>query len=55
MEWKGMWKKAKVMKISRQPSPEQIMVDHKQLENVEYFSCLGRMITNDARCTREIK
>jgi hypothetical protein len=31
------------------------MIDQKQPENVEYFSCLGRMITNDARCTREIK
>jgi hypothetical protein len=27
----------------------------KQLENVEYFNCLGRMITNDARRTRKIK
>jgi hypothetical protein len=25
------------------------------MENVEYFNCLGSMITNDARCTREIK
>ena len=24
----------------------------KQLKNVEYFNYLGRMITNDARCTR---
>jgi hypothetical protein len=24
-------------------------------ENVEYFNCLGSMITNDTRCTREIK
>jgi len=31
------------------------MTDQKQLENVEYFSCLGSMITNDARCTWEIK
>jgi hypothetical protein len=31
------------------------MIDQKQLENVEYFYCLGSMITNDARCTREIK
>jgi hypothetical protein len=31
------------------------MIDQKQLENVEYFSYLGSMITNDARCTREIK
>ena len=33
------------------------MIDQKQLDNVEYFSCLGTMITNDARCTgkRDIK
>jgi hypothetical protein len=43
-----------VMKISRQPSPIQ-MIDQKQSENVEYFNHLGSMITNDARCTREIE
>jgi hypothetical protein len=31
------------------------MVDETQLENVEYFKCVDRMVTNDARCTREIK
>jgi hypothetical protein len=31
------------------------MIDQKQLENVEYLNYLGSMITNDARCTREIK
>jgi hypothetical protein len=30
------------------------MIEQKQ-ENVEYFNCLGSMVTNDARCTREIK
>jgi hypothetical protein len=47
--------KTKVMRISRQPSPMKIMIDQKQLENVEYFNYLGSMITNDGRCTREIK
>jgi hypothetical protein len=47
--------KTKVMRISRQPSPMKIMIDQKQLENVEYFNYLGSMITYDARCTREIK
>jgi hypothetical protein len=47
--------KTKVMRISRQPSPIQIIVDQKQPENVEYFNCLGSMITNDAGCTREFK
>jgi hypothetical protein len=31
------------------------MVDQKQLEDVGYLSYLGSMITNDVRCTREIK
>jgi hypothetical protein len=31
------------------------MIDQNQLENVDYFNDLGSMITNDARCTREIK
>ena len=30
------------------------MRDQKQSENVEYFNYLGSVITNDARCTREI-
>ena len=30
--------KTKAMKISKQPSPIQIMVDKIQLENVEYFN-----------------
>jgi hypothetical protein len=44
-----------VIRISRQPYPIKIMIDQKQLENVEYFNYLGSMITNDARCTHEIK
>jgi hypothetical protein len=47
--------KTKILRISRQPSLIKIMIDKKQLENVEYFNYLGSMITNDARCTREIK
>jgi hypothetical protein len=31
------------------------MMDPKQPENVEYFDYLGSMITDVARCTREIK
>jgi hypothetical protein len=45
----------KVMKISRQPFPIQILKDQKQLENVEYLNYLGSMITNDARSTCETK
>jgi hypothetical protein len=47
--------KTKVMRISRQPYPIKFMIDQKQLENVEHFNYLGSVITNDARCTREIK
>jgi hypothetical protein len=47
--------KTMVMRISRQPSPMKIMIDQKQLDNVEYFNYFGSMITNDARCTREIR
>jgi hypothetical protein len=47
--------KTKVMRISRQPSPIIIMIDQKQLENVEYFSYLGSMITNDAMKLNEIQ
>jgi hypothetical protein len=31
------------------------MIYQKQLENVEYFNYFRSTITNDARCTREIK
>jgi hypothetical protein len=31
------------------------VTDQKQLENVEYFSCFGRVVTNDKRCNRKIK
>ena len=43
------------MKIAMQSSPMQIMIDQKQPENVEYFSYLGSMIANYARCMWEIK
>ena len=47
--------KTKVMRISRHPSPVTIMMDQKQLENVECFKYLGSLLTNDGRCTCEIK
>jgi hypothetical protein len=31
------------------------MIDQKQLENVESFKYLGSILTNDGRCTGEIK
>ena len=50
-----MWKKTKVMRISRQPFPVKIMIDQKQLENVKSFKYLGSILTNNGRCTCEIK
>ena len=47
--------KTKVMRISRQPCPVKITIDQKQLENVESFKYLGSILTNDGRCTSEIK
>jgi hypothetical protein len=46
--------KNKVMRISSQLSPLQIMTDQKQPEDVDCFSYLGSVITSDARCTHEI-
>jgi hypothetical protein len=43
------------MRISRRPFPVKIMVDQKQLENVESFKYLGSILTNDGRWTCEIK
>jgi hypothetical protein len=43
------------MIIPKKPFPVQTMIHRKQLQNAEHFNCLGSMITNDARCTREIK
>jgi hypothetical protein len=43
------------MRISRQPFTVKIMIDQKQLENVKYFKYLSSMLTNNGRCTCEIK
>jgi hypothetical protein len=47
--------KTNVRRISRQPSPVIVMIGRKQLENVESFKYFGSILTNDGRCTREIK
>ena len=47
--------KTKVMRISRQLSPVTIKIGQKQLENVKRFKYLGSMLTDDGRCTCEIK
>ena len=41
----------KVMRISRQRSSLQSMIDKKQLENVEFFSHVGSLLTDNARRT----
>jgi hypothetical protein len=51
----GNEEKTKVMKILRKPPPLQIMTDHKQLQNVEYFNYLGSMMINNTRHIFEIK
>ena len=56
MLWNGnKCGKTKVMRISMQPSPTQIMINQKQSENVEYVSYLGRTITKDARYACKVK
>ena len=53
MLWNGNeCEKTKAMRISRQPFPVKIMIDKK---NVESFKYLGGILTNDRRCTCEIK
>jgi hypothetical protein len=47
--------KTRVMRISRQPTPVTIPIDRRQLENVKCFRYLGSMLTDDGRCTCEIK
>jgi hypothetical protein len=44
-----------MLKVSRKPCPVKITIDQKQLENVESFKYLGSILTNDGRCTCEIK
>jgi hypothetical protein len=51
----AMWKNSKAMRISMQPSPVQIMIDQKQLQNEEYFKYLGDIVTNDARRISKVK
>jgi hypothetical protein len=47
--------KSKMIGISRQASQIHIMVDQTQPENMEYLNYVGNIITNDARCTQEVK
>jgi hypothetical protein len=47
--------KTKVMRISRQPFPVKLVIDQKKTKNVGSFKYLGSRLTNDGRCTCEIK
>ena len=38
--------KIKVLRVSWQSSPVKILIQKKQLEDVEYFNCLGGVMTN---------
>ena len=55
MLWNGNECEEKVMRISRQLFPVKIIIDPKQLENVESFKYLGSILTNDERCICQIK
>jgi hypothetical protein len=51
MHWSGNeCGKTNVMEISRKPSPEQIVIEQKQLEIVDYINYLFSIITNNVRC-----
>jgi hypothetical protein len=41
--------RTKVMRISREPSSLQVVIEQKQMDNVKYFNYLLSIITNDAR------
>ena len=47
--------KTKVMRISRQRFSVQIMIDQKQLENVESLKYFSSIFTNDGRRACQIK
>jgi hypothetical protein len=53
MEMNG--EKTKVMRILRQLTPVTIKIDQRQLANVKCFRYLSSMLTDDGRCTCEIK
>ena len=47
--------KFKMMVNSRQAFPIHIMLNQTQPRNMEYLKYVRNIITNDARCTQEVK
>ena len=50
-----MWKKNKSIENFKTTIPSKNYDGTNQLQNVESFKYLGSILTNDGRCTREIK
>jgi hypothetical protein len=44
-----------LMRISRLSFVVKLMIDQTQMEFVEFFKSLASLLTNDGRCTCEIK
>jgi hypothetical protein len=56
--WYGMGmnlEKTEKIRISRQTFPFGIMMNQKRQGIVEYFKCLGNIITNYAKCAHDTR
>jgi hypothetical protein len=47
--------KLKLMRISTQPSTVHILIDQKQMDNVEYLNFLQSLVTDDVICIHAIQ
>jgi hypothetical protein len=47
--------KSQVMRVSRSNASLQIKVGNRELKEIDNFKYLGRVLTRDSYCTREIK
>ena len=48
-------KKTKNMLVGEHPTPKDVSVDHKKVEEVENFTCLGSPINNSGDTDHELK
>ena len=49
-------KKTKVMKISKRPGEEfVVLVDGERLNQITHFNYLGRLMTQDGHCKKDIR